>query len=138
MNGDRTLLLPVLPVPLLFELVWGGDGRSDVRDLVKGSWRSLDMSSLPTKIADTGREVEGRRETDIEYQSLSIQSVRRTLSRRKQPVEALQTRARLGNQHSPKKGRLVKHFVCGPSYWAEPWDMDFSQHLCSPAAVGAW
>jgi len=35
-----------------------------------------------TKIADTGRDVKGRRETDIECQSVNIQSARRTLLRR--------------------------------------------------------
>lgn len=60
------MLLPVLPAPLLFEFVCGGDGRSDVRDLwTTISSGSLERSSLPTKMADMGRELEGRRETDI-------------------------------------------------------------------------
>lgn len=62
---DRALLLPVLPAPLLLEFVCGGEGKSDVRDRSTTSLGSFERSSLPTKMAETGRELEGRRETDM-------------------------------------------------------------------------
>lgn len=64
-KGDRALLLPVLPAPLLFEFVCGGDGNRVVRDLATGSSGSLERSSLPRKMAETGRDAEGRRDTDM-------------------------------------------------------------------------